>query len=34
MKDNDKMREYHTDTHPIFESMSPKMSVRCHPSAN
>ena len=30
---NREIREYHIDTHPIFQTYPVKMSVRCEPTA-
>ena len=32
VKENRKYREYHVDTHPEFEKLDPKVSIRCPPN--
>ena len=32
VNENKKMREYHVDAHPMFNTLYLKMSVRCHPT--
>ncbi len=33
IKENQKFREYHIDTHTAFNKLEPKMSITCEPNA-